>query len=293
MTGIVFGAVAPHGWTLIPDLAPDAEGATQTVSAMEELGKRFTEANADLIVLATPHNVRVEGQICVSRVGRGAGTLYYNDRAVEMNIPMDVSFSEAIADAARDRGVPIARVGFAGNNPNQSVLPLDWGTMVPLWFLGHGRSLPGSGDVLADPPADDIGPPVVTVSPSRVLDLQVNVDFGEIIADVAAASGRRVAFIASCDWSHAHAGSRYGENIAAAEALDGAMVKALKVGDPGRLIDLDQELIDAAAIDGLWQALMLAGVLNRVPMDVEFLGYEVAETFSTGMAVAAFTPRAV
>ena len=100
----------------------------------------------------------------------------------------------------------------------------------------------------------------------------------------------RAAFIASCDWSHAHKGSRYGENIDAAAELDGTVVDALQNGDPGRLIDLDEKLVNDAAIDGLWQALMLAGVLNRVPMQVEFLGYEVAETFSTGLAVAAFTP---
>lgn len=293
MAGIVFGAVAPHGWTLIPALCPDAAGVGRTVRAMQELEQRFTTANPDLIVISTPHNVRVEGAICLPRVGRGAGTLHYEGRTVEMNIPMDVGFTEQLATAARSAGLPVALAGFAGNNPNQSVIPLDWGTMVPLWFMGHGRHLPGMGDVLAEPPADDSGPPVVIVSPSRALDRQTHVAFGEVVADVAASSGRRVAFVASCDWSHTHKGSRYGENVVAAESLDGAVVEALQVGDPGRMIELDAALVDSAAIDGLWQALMLAGVLNRVPMRAEFLGYEVAEHFSTGLAVAAFTPAMV
>ncbi|MGD9711570.1 MAG: aromatic ring-opening dioxygenase subunit LigB [Thermomicrobiales bacterium] len=291
MAGIVLGAVMPHGWTLIPELSPDAEGATATVQAMHRIEALFTESRPDLIVLATPHNVRVEGEICLPRVGRGAGSILYKGRTVEMNVPMDVPFTEALAERARARGLPIALAGFAGNNPNQSVIPLDWGAMVPLWFLGHGRNRPGLGDVLAETPADDFGPLVVLVSPSRALDRLVNVAFGEVVAEVAANAGRRVAFIASCDWSHAHRGSRYGENIAAAEALDAEVVGALQAGDPGRLIDLDEELVSSAAIDGLWQALMLAGVLNKAPMDVTFLSYEVAESFSTGLAVAAFTPR--
>ena len=41
-----------------------------------------------------------------------------------------------------------------------------------------------------------------------------------------------------------------------------------------RLIDLDEDRARDAAIDGLWQALMLAGALEAVPMSVEFLSYE-------------------
>ncbi|MEZ4500588.1 MAG: hypothetical protein R2839_11045 [Thermomicrobiales bacterium] len=67
--------MAPHGWTLIPALCPDAAGVGRTVRAMQELEQRFTTANPDLIVISTPHNVRVEGAICLPRVGRGAGTL--------------------------------------------------------------------------------------------------------------------------------------------------------------------------------------------------------------------------
>jgi aromatic ring-opening dioxygenase LigB subunit len=289
MAGIVFGAVAPHGWPLIHDLSDDADGAMATRLAMEELGRRCAATNPDLLVLATPHNIRVEGQICLPRVARGAGALHHKGRTVEMNVPVDMAMTERIALAAREAGLPIAIAGFAGNNPDQSAVPLDWGTMVPLWFLGHGRNLPGLGDVLADPPAQEIGPPVVIVSPSRSLPRKVNVQFGEIVAGVAAGSDRRVAFIASCDWAHAHEGSRYGEHRAA-KILDAAVVGALKAGDPGRLIDLEDDLVENAAIDGLWQALMLAGVLNLVPMRAELLGYEIVELYATGMAVASFVP---
>ncbi len=299
MGGIVFGAVMPHGWTLIPELDPAVAGVRGVYDAMREVGRRCAAARPDVIVVATPHGVRVDDAICLAGAGRAAGTLHGDgptpgrmdaaSRMVEMNIPVDLPLTETIAETARAAGVPIAVAGFAGNRAAESCIPLDWGVAVPAWFLGHGRNLIGLGNVLSAAPAEDIGPPVVIVTPSRRLPREAMVTFGEAVADAAGADGRRVAFVASCDWAHAHAGSRYGASPAAAE-VDGLVVEALKAGDPGRLIDLPEEKVQAAAIDGMWQALMLAGVLNRVPMRGAFLAYEVAAAFSCGMAVAAFEP---
>lgn len=83
----------------------------------------------------------------------------------------------------------------------ESIVPLDWGTMVPLWFLGHGRNLAGYGNVLAPDPAEDLGPPVVIATPSRLLPRTAMVEFGEAVADAAEQDRRCVAF-ASCDWPH-------------------------------------------------------------------------------------------
>ena len=51
-----------------------------------------------------------------------------------------------------------------------------------------------------------------------------------------------------------------------------------------RLIDLDEGRARDAAIDGLWQTLMLSGVLDVTPMNVELLSYEAPTYY--GMLVA-------
>ena len=163
--------------------------------------------------------------------------------------------------------------------------------MVPLLFVGHGRNLVGHGDVLAPDPDEDQGPPVVIVTPSRSLPRGMMVEFGVAIAEAADRDGRRVAFIASCDWSHAHEGGRYGFHRAAAE-VDAAVVAALRENAPGRLIDLDEQQVAAASIDGLWQTLMLAGVLLHTPLRGEVLSYEAPPAYATGMVVATFEPAA-
>jgi aromatic ring-opening dioxygenase LigB subunit len=288
-SGIVFACVAPHGWTLIPELADEPDDVGKTRAAMEELGRRAAATEPDVIVLATPHGFRVHEHVTFADVARMAGTLHHLGKTAEMNIPVDRRLTAAIAETARSRGVPVAMAGFAGNSESESAIPLDWGTFVPLWFMGHGRNMNGYGHVLADKPEQEQGPPVVVMNPARSLPWETNIRVGEAIADSAMRDGRRIAFVASCDWAHAHEGSRYGASPAAAE-VDAAVEAALRDGDPGRLINLDPEKVAKAAVDGLWQALILAGVMNRVPMQGELLSYEVVRAYSVGMHVASYLP---
>jgi aromatic ring-opening dioxygenase LigB subunit len=287
---LVFGAIAPHGFPIIPNLSDDAEGALATRSAMEELGRRCAAAHPDVIVIAGPHGVRVNDAICVADVARGAGTLHWAGRTVDMNVPVDGEMTDIIVAEARADGIPIALAGYAGNRRSQSVLPLDWGLITPLWFLGHDRNLPGSGDVLFDPPEIDTGPPVVIVSPSRSVTRQQLVDFGRAVGRAAANSDRNVALVASCDWAHRHReDGPYGFH-SAAEIVDRQVVAAVNDGDLGRLMDLDDAAAEDAAIDGLWQALMLAGALEVTPLTHDLLSYEAPSYY--GMIVASYAPSA-
>lgn len=289
---LVYACVAPHGFPIIPDLSDDADGGFATREAMFELGRRCAAHQPDVIVVATPHGFRVEGMITLAAVARGAGTLHWGDRTLELNIPVDPDLTDRIGDAARARDVPIAMTGFAGNRRDQSVIPLDWGVITPLWFLGHQRNMVGMGHVLAhifgDTPVEDSGPPVVIANPSRSLPRSTMVEFGKAIADAAAQDERRVAFVASCDWAHTHKTTPAHDADPDAPVVDGMVVDALKASDPGRLIDLPEEQVQRVAIDGLWQTLTLAGAMERVPMTGEVLSYEAPSYY--GMIVASFEP---
>ena len=281
---LVFAAIAPHGFPLIPDLSDDADGALTTRAAMEELGRRAAAAGVEALVIAGPHGVRVDGAVSLADTARAAGTLAWQEQTVELNVPVDGPLTDAIAVTARARGIPIAMVGYAGHRRDKSVLPLDWGILTPLWFLGHTQNMPGHGDVIADPPAADIGPPAVIVAPSRSVSRATLVDFGRAVVEAAANDPRRIAFIASCDWGHAHrADGPYGFHPESA-AVDAEVAAAVAANDLPRLIDLDEGRAQDAYIDGLWQALMLAGVLDALPMNVELLSYEAPTYY--GMLVA-------
>ena len=213
-------------------------------------------------MIAGPHGVRVDGAICLADTARAAGTLAWQGRQVELNVPVDGPLTDAIAAKAKERGIPIALAGYGGNRRDQSVLPLDWGILTPLWFLGHGRNMRGHGDVLADPPAADIGPPAVIVTPSRSLPRETLVDFGRAVAEVECgrAAPHRVYRILRLGPCARRRGSvRLPSGIG---AVDAEVVAAVQANDLMRLIDLDEGRARDAAIDGLWQALMLGGALD-------------------------------
>ena len=285
---LVAAAILPHGFPLIPVLSDDADGALKTREAMEEVGRRFADAGVEAIVLAGPHGIRVDGSFCVADVGRSAGTLHWHGRHVEMNVPADRALIAAIAAAGKEAKIPVALAGYAGNRPDQSVSPMDWGAMVPLWFTGHGRHVEGHGHVLAGAPEGEEGPPVVLITPSRSLPREAMVDFGRLLGRVFAADSRRIGFIASCDWGHTHAESGpYGFHPKAAE-VDAEVQAAIRDNDLRRLIELPDEDVRDAAIDGLWQTLILAGIQDITPLDVEMLTYEVPGYYA--MIVADYHP---
>jgi aromatic ring-opening dioxygenase LigB subunit len=285
---IVFGAIAPHGFTIIPEMSEDADGGLKTRAAMEELARRFEAAEPEVVVIAGPHWFRVDGEIVLANVGRGAGTLRWKGRQVEMNVPVDPTLTDAIAAIAGDRGVPIAMAGYAGNSRTHSAIPIDWGVITPLWYAGHGRNMVGHGDVLADDPEGPEGPPVVIASPSRFMPREDLITFGESVAEAAEKDGRRVAFIASCDWGHRHQESGpYGYHPSSA-VVDQKVLKAIKDNSLLDLMSIPDDEAKEAAIDGLWQTLMLAGVLNKAPMTPDVISYEAPTYY--GMIVASYAP---
>jgi aromatic ring-opening dioxygenase LigB subunit len=285
---LAYACITPHGFSLIPAASDDAEGGMATRHALEEIGRRAARTDPDVVVIATPHGFRVDGTICLASVARAAGTLSWGGRTVEMNVPVDSDMTDAIAEAARQRGVPIAMGGYAGNARHQSAIPMDWGVMVPAWFLGHNTNAVGHGSVLAAAPQTS-APPIVIATPSRSLPRQSMVEFGTAIAEAAEQDGRNVVFVASCDWSHTHMESGPYGFSPAAEEVDGIVVDALKQNKPGSLIDLPDDKVKAAAIDGLWQTLMLAGAMKHTPMRGEVLSYEHPTYY--GMIVASYEPE--
>jgi len=276
--GLVFACIAPHGGMIVPDLAgQDLEQAATTRGAMEELGRRMAAAAPDTIVIITPHGVRVSGMICVGVTERAFGEL--NDDAqpsrghIALDLLCDRGLAYAIAARATDKDIPVGLVGYGSSSGDASCLPLDWGALIPLWFMG-GR---------ATPP-----PQVVVVTPSRQLPLTQLVAFGRSIAEAAAASGKRVGLIASSDLGHAHQRSGpYGYDPASAR-FDGIVAEAVRNEQLTRLMDLDEPFVEAAKPDGLWQIVILQGAIEHTPMRGALLSYEVPTYF--GMLCAAYSP---
>lgn len=271
--GLVFAAIAPHGDLAIPEAcAPEhAFLAAATQAGMIELGRRFEAARPEAVVVLTPHGIHVEGRLAVIVAGRAAGALE-EAPLVALDVPVDRVLAKAVLDELRTAGIPATGVSYGGNDPAESVMPLDWGSLIPLWYLGGRRH----------PPVR-----VVIVAPARDLPADAHVEAGAAIARAISERGRRVALVASADQAHTHlADGPYGFDPAA-RVHDERLVAILREGRLGAVRDLDPALIEAAKPDSWWQQLMLLGAIGET-WRPELLSYEAPTYY--GMLCAAFEP---
>ena len=268
---LVFACIAPHGGEVIPELAADLNRMARTRAAMKELGRRCARARPDTVVVLTPHGMVVQGAVSLGETKAAAGVLGERPPArVSAVFETDIKLAQSIAEEASQQNVPIARLVA---EEKDAMLPLDWGALVPLWFLAHPL-VPR--------------PKVVVLAPDRGLPRETLVRCGLAITRAARASGRRVALVASCDQGHAHdPHGPYGYDPAAAEH-DEAMCRAIADDDLASLLEWENDFLEAAKVDAYWQTIMLLGSIAFPRFEPELLSYECPTYF--GMAVASFTP---
>ncbi len=256
---IVFGAIAPHGDQAFDEGSPTRLG-------MEELGRRLERAEPDVVVVATPHNVHVEGAFAVVTAATIAGVVGFEAARDELSCSVDRELAAGVLDELRAAGLPAVGISYGANDETLAEMPMDWGTSIPLSFLG--------GDARS----------VVVLSPARDRSLADHVRAGEALA--AACKGRRVALVASADHGHAHdADGPYGFHPAAA-AYDERVVELVRENRLGDLPELEAIVGDASA-DSLWQMVVLHGALGD-GFRSELLSYDRPTYF--GMLCAAFEP---
>jgi aromatic ring-opening dioxygenase LigB subunit len=257
---IVFGAIAPHGEPAFVDGSP-------TRAALEELARRLAGAQPDVTVVVTPHNVHVEGSFAVVTAGKLVGGL--DEPVAELASTVDRDLTEGLLASLRGAGLPAVGVSFGSNDPALAEMPMDWGTLIPLWFLG-GRV--------------DAALPVVVLSPARDLPLDNHVRAGRALA--VACDGKKVAVVASADHGHTHdAEGPFGFDPASAE-YDARVVEVVSRNRLGDAVSLEP-IVEAAKADSLWQLLVLHGALGD-GFRAELLAYEAPTYF--GMLCAAFEP---
>ena len=275
MTGTVsIGVIAPHGDLAIAECCDDETRvlALETQRAMDEMGKRVAAAAPDAVVVATPHNVHVEGHMAVLTSSAVFGVLNEAAKPLELQATIDRDLALAVHRGMNAAGVPTVAISYGGNVASESVSPLDWGTLVPLWHIHrHAPDLP-----------------VVVVAPAREFDANTHVRAGAAIVDAARRMGRRIAFVASADQGHGHSEEgQYGFHPESAE-FDARVVEIVRRGPLEELCRFERDDVAAARADSWWQMVMLHGALEEdggrfVP---EFLAYEAPTYY--GMLTALF-----
>ena len=266
---LIHACIAPHAGDLIPETVSDPNLVARTRQAMREMGGNLQALAPEVIVIVSPHAFRTPDGLSISIAERGTAEW---TSEVKLDFEMDSSLANAIADKAVEMNVPVIRYIYGASGGADCFVPLDWGAVVPLYFMGH-RFEPK--------------PKIVLVSPMRTLPYALHYDFGRALGRVLRATGKRVAIIASADQGHAHAaGGPYGFDPASAE-YDAWMQEVIRSNRLDDLLSADPVLVEAGKPDSLWPTLILAGALQENPMTARLLSYEVNIYF--GILCAEFT----
>jgi len=254
---LIYACIAPHAGDLIPETVSGQNNVKTTRASMQEMGEHLQALRPEVIVIANPHGFRVQEAMSISIAERAVADW---SREVKLAFEMDTSLANAIADRARGMDVPIVRYIYGASGGPDCYIPLDWGAVVPLYFMGHGF---------------EPKPKLVHLSPMRLLPLATHYEFGRAIGRVIKESDARIAFIASADQGHAHdANGPYGFDPASGR-YDAWMQEVIRSDHLDDLLSVDPELVENGKPDSLWPTLILAGMLNENPMAARFLSYEV------------------
>ncbi|KAA0546243.1 extradiol ring-cleavage dioxygenase [Bacillus sp. BGMRC 2118] len=260
MNPFAFSCITPHGTEIIPELqGMYPERMSKTRKSMEEIGLEMGKANPDVIIVLTPHGTRINGQFSITNSENMSGYIEENNEVFSMVRNVDRELARSISKHARDQALPVGLINYATESGPYSSLPMDWGVMVPLRFM------------------PDV--PIVVINPTRELSYEKHIEFGKALNTAVRKSGKRAGLVASCDWSHTHDSTGpYGYHPAA-QKLDEQVVQFVKQNQLEKLECFDEEFVEAAKPDGIWQALILAGAIPSNERNVHFKSYEAPTYF--------------
>ncbi len=273
---LVYACIAPHGSEAIEKLASKSTVSKfqKTRKGLGQLAREVSRAKPDTIVIASPHNLKLWQKIAVVTAENSTGTHQASPRhkkSVSLKVKCDAEFAIELLERATRRNLPVIGANYGTSEGVASDMPMDWGTLVPLWFIM---------------PKCRPKPKVVIVTPSREIPLSQNFEFGKVIGELSKRKAKRIVFVASADQAHRHKKSGpYGFSKAAKE-YDRLVTHAIQESRIDSIMALKPKFVEAARPDSLWQMTMLAGVVHGVKMRVEILSYHVPTYF--GMICASF-----
>jgi aromatic ring-opening dioxygenase LigB subunit len=271
---LVYACILPHGSDIIPALAgrKTEHLFEKTRESVRRIARDIREAQPSTIVIASPHNLRLQNNIAIVTTENSTGELKgAGGRKVSLKLKCDREFAKDLLKESTRKGLLVVGANYGSAERLASDMPMDWGTLVPMWFVAK---------------EERVKTRTVIVTPSREIPLSQNIAFGRAIAEMAEKSKKRIVFIASADQAHAHKKSGpYGYHRSAAK-YDEFVLKAIQKNRIESISRLTERFVEEAKPDSLWQMAILAGITKVVRMQSDLLSYAVPSYY--GMICASF-----
>ena len=264
MTGIIFGCIVPHPPLMVPDVGRGEEkGISTTIQSMQNLADQLARQKPDTVLIISPHGVSYQDAMGILTAESSIGNMHdWGVPGPDRHFNNDLELVAAIEKEAKAAGIPLKSIGETGYN-------LDHGVMAPMHYLIKAVQ----------------GIPLLPLTFSW-LPLNTHFAFGQAIGKAAAASGKRVALIASGDLSHRLIPGAPAGYDPQGKIFDRQLIDSLSSLDTHAILNMDESLIEHAGECGLRPVIILLGALQGLSVTPHVLSYE--GPFGVGYLVAYF-----
>jgi AmmeMemoRadiSam system protein A len=273
--GIIGAAFFPHPPIVLPEVGRGQEQAAgATVEGMDRLAAIVAEMKPQVIAVVTPHGPAFSDVIALGASPEISGTMeQFGAPQVKIAKKVHAELMRAFESEAGRADALVAALDAAALARLKVNPALDHGALVPLYFIEkHYRDYT-----------------ILHISPGG-LPLRKQFQAGQALARAAADTGLDVLVLASGDMSHRLSSTGpYGFDEAGPK-FDGAVVDAIKSGEPGKILSIDPTLARKAGECGWRPAAFALGALDGRKLDSRFISYE--GPFGVGYMTALLTPVA-
>lgn len=271
---LVCAAVTPHGSSVIEEISGDQCALFKpTRDGMTKMAQTVAKYQPETIIVLTPHGLRLKDFNGVYTTEHCRGSLSQFGETVSLDYACDKPLALEILAGLEAANIPVVGANYGSLSGMGSNIVMDWGTLIPLWFLNKEMT---------------VQPNLVVVTPTRDIPLTEMVRLGEVIGRISQQSSKRIALIASADQGHAHSADYLYGYHPAAKLYDDTINNIVKENKLEELLHIDEQVVVNAKPDSLWQMLILYGALQICPMKGQFISYQVPTYF--GMMVATYEP---
>jgi len=263
---INFAALTPHPPIIIPEIGDDQiKKVKKTILAMKKLAKEFNNSDPDTVIIISPHGLVYPDRFNICAMPKLTGSfLQFGAGNLQFNLKNDIELANEIAKTSKDNGINTLLY-----DNDEAYYELDHGTLVPIHFL------------LGEQKETKVLP--ITYS---MLDKSTHLAFGEVIAEIAQKSKKRIAIIASGDLSHRLIQTAPAGYTEAGKEFDKSLLNHLKNKDTEAVLEMDEDFIEEAGECGYKSILVLLGVINKLNYSPKIMSYE--GPFGVGYGIVNF-----
>ncbi len=259
---LVFAALTPHSPLLLPTIGKNrTEQLTKTREAFKILEGELYAARPDTVIVISPHGKpSVDGFVINLAPTYTLNLQDFGDITTKASWPSDPMLADEIRQKIRNKSeVPLL---FSSDTE------IDYGVSIPLHLLlGH---IPQAK--------------ALTIHDS-LLSPRAHFDFGKMLHRSILASTRRIAVIISADLAQTLTDDAPGGFSPNGRKFDESIVKILREGDWGALLNMEHDAIEAKAC-GYRPLIIFHGILQNLNHKTNILSYE--GPFGVGYLTAHF-----